>query len=225
MSNITASGNTITGVDVDFSSNTTLSNITASGNAAGLRLGSSSNNTVNNLTASDNNLSRGVILFSVTNSTFTGTLQVGNNAASNCLVSGGTNPGLVDVTCVNQGSSDASLTTGVSVASSFVDAPNGDYSLFDTDTTIRDILTLPTGSDTLIHPWSDFSTTVLLRNAVEILDDGLGNDNLLCETGETCLYTPNIAAYQGHGNLVSAGTFTDGTLSVITLLSYENNGY
>ena len=65
----------------------------------------------------------------------------------------------------------------------------------------------------------------LLRNASEVMGDDLGNENGLCESSETCLYTPNIGAYQGHGDLVSAGSFTDGTLTGITLLKYETNGY
>ncbi len=67
--------------------------------------------------------------------------------------------------------------------------------------------------------------TTYLRHAVEILGDGIGNDNLLCESGETCLYTPNIGSYQGHGNLISAGTYSDSSLTGITLLKYESNGY
>jgi hypothetical protein len=91
-------------------------------------------------------------------------------------------------------------------------------------TAIRDVLALPTGSDTLTHTWSDASTVTILRNAVEILEDGLGNENGLCESGETCLYTPNIGSYQGHGNLVSAGAFTDGAIAGVRLLEYETNG-
>jgi hypothetical protein len=66
--------------------------------------------------------------------------------------------------------------------------------------------------------------TTYLRNAVEIFDDGIGNDNGLCESGETCLFLRNNGSYQGHGNLVSAGTFTNGTLTGITLLKYSSNG-
>ncbi len=59
------------------------------------------------------------------------------------------------------------------------------------------------------------------------MDDGIGNDNLLCESNEICLYMPNIGSYQGYGDLVSAGAFTDSTtggLTGITLMEYENNG-
>jgi hypothetical protein len=99
-----------------------------------------------------------------------------------------------------------------------------DWSIASADTSIRDVLTRPTGSDTLTHIWSDASSVTILRHAVEILEDGLGNENGLCESGETCLYTPNIGSYQGHGNLVSAGAFTDGTITGVTLWEYETNG-
>lgn len=99
-----------------------------------------------------------------------------------------------------------------------------DWSLVSADTIIRDVLSLPTGSDTLTHTWSNASTTTFLRNAVEILDDGIGNENGLCESNETCIYTPNIGSYQGHGSLISAGDFTDGTITGVTLMQYETNG-
>lgn len=67
-------------------------------------------------------------------------------------------------------------------------------------------------------------TTTFLKNAVEIAGDGVGNDNLLCESGETCLYTPNVGSYQGHGSLQSAG-FVAGTVSGVTLEQYSANGY
>ena len=82
-------------------------------------------------------------------------------------------------------------------------------------------------------PGSTFSSTggnhcenTYLRNASEIMGDGIGNDNGLCETDETCLFTPNIGSYQGHGSLVSAGTFTDGdTITGVTLKEYPTKGY
>jgi hypothetical protein len=77
--------------------------------------------------------------------------------------------------------------------------------------------------------WGEWTSnqcyTVFLRNAVEIMDDGIGNENLLCESSEDCLFTPNIASYQGHGNLISAGAFTDGNITGVNLWMYETNGY
>lgn len=67
--------------------------------------------------------------------------------------------------------------------------------------------------------------STFLRNAYEVLEDGIGNENGLCESNEVCIYTPNIGAYQGHGNLVSAGGFTNGTITGVTLMRYDTNGY
>ena len=248
----------------------------------------------------------GILLFDALINTFTGRLLVGNNS-SNCLVNLGTNPGLDDGTCANNGTSDASLTTGITLATSFIgkvitnDAQNTtdtngaaasfpadptifdwghfdntfrgwgkdgsafpnadhrgrwntglgriwDWSLASTDTVLRGALSLPGGNDTLTHTWGgtpasndnagcdamvtgsvwnatdSVCQTTLLRRATEIMGDGLGNENTLCESGETCLYMPNIGSYQGHGNLISAGAFSDGTISGVTLVKYETNG-
>ncbi len=61
--------------------------------------------------------------------------------------------------------------------------------------------TCPTevNGDNAIRSHSNTNLTYL-KNAVEIVNTG-GNNNGLCETNETCLYTPNIGSYQGHGNL------------------------
>lgn len=69
-------------------------------------------------------------------------------------------------------------------------------------------------------------SSTFLRNAFEVFGDGIGNDNGLCESGETCIVTPNIGAYQGHGNLVSAGSIgAGGTIQNVTLMRYQTNGY
>jgi hypothetical protein len=52
----------------------------------------------------------------------------------------------------------------------------------------------------------------------------MGNDNGLCESGETCLFLPNIGTYQGHGDLESVGNLVGGALTGITLLRYSTNG-
>jgi Right handed beta helix region len=125
-----------------------------------------------------------------------------------------------------------------------------DWSLANGDTgdggnpVLQNGLTIPTGDEALTHAWeaadssacaeipgavwdsgSSACLTTFLRKAVEILGDGIGNENSLCESDETCLYTPNFGSYQGHGGLVSAGAFTNGTLVGITLLKYDTNGY
>ena len=79
-----------------------------------------------------------------------------------------------------------------------------------------------------------------LQHAVELLDDGIGNDNGFCESNEHCLYTPNIHAYQGHstntfGDLVPASQVTPttntcqdigtgGTVQNVKLWKYDTNG-
>jgi len=274
---MTASNNTSMGVWVGSSANyNTLTGVTLSNNGSiGLYLGSSSNTTLADLVSSNNNY--GIYVSNSSNNTFTGLLKVGNNTTYDCYVIGGTSPGL-DNTCT----SAATLTSGITLANSFVgkvtsdDAANTsdtsgaasfpaapaafdwasfdnryrgwgldgsafpavndqgrwisgngriwDWSLLATDAVIRGVLPVPTGNDTVTHTWSDSSTTTYLRNAVEIAGDGIGNDNGLCESGETCRYSPNIGSYQGSGSLVSAGAFTGGTLTGITLVKSATNG-
>lgn len=70
------------------------------------------------------------------------------------------------------------------------------------------------------------TTYTFLTNAMEILGDGLGNENSLCESGESCLYTPNFGAYQGEGDYYSQGTcnFQDGTITGVKLYAYPTIG-
>ncbi len=63
-----------------------------------------------------------------------------------------------------------------------------------------------------------------LHLARELEGDLVGNDNVLCESGETCVFTPNIASYQGDGPFITAGTFVDGTIHGVTMLRYTTNG-
>ncbi|MFZ4402773.1 MAG: hypothetical protein ACOYOK_01615 [Pseudobdellovibrionaceae bacterium] len=64
-----------------------------------------------------------------------------------------------------------------------------------------------------------------LLNAAEILDDGLGNDNGLCEQGETCTYSPHFGAYQGESTLSGACVFSaGGTITNATIQAYSVNG-
>jgi hypothetical protein len=108
----------------------------------------------------------------------------------------------------------------------------------------REVFSLPTGNDTLTHAFKAFAASqadcddahpgsvyadgaceaTFLRHAVEMPGFTTGNGNLLCESGETCLFTPNIGGYQGHGPLISAGVFEVGTLTGIQLLRFTSNG-
>jgi parallel beta-helix repeat protein len=299
ISSVTAANNGYDGIGFMSSSNNILSSVTAANNTYyGVYLYSSSNhNTLTSVSAASD-IYYSVYLDSSSYNKFTGVLQVGNNGVCDCHIVGGTVVGLVDITCANNGYSDSSLVTGITLASSFVgkvtadDTANAsdtngaathdnisdwtgfqnpfrswgkdgsafplgdncgqcttgttcriwDWSLANGNAVIKDVLLPPAGTNTLTHTWAvapaptnqaacnaavpgslfvtDHCETTFLRNAIDLS----GNGNGLCESGDTCLYTPNIGAYQGHGNLVSAGTFTDGTISSVTLLKYEFNG-
>ena len=69
-------------------------------------------------------------------------------------------------------------------------------------------------------------TYTFLANAMEIMGDGIGNDNGLCETGESCIYTPNFGAYQGEGDYMAQGTcsFQNGTVSNVKMYAYPTIG-
>ena len=118
-----------------------------------------------------------------------------------------------------------------------------DWSLKSSDTILRNTMPCPSDisqlndadTNALNHSFST-GTVTMLRNAVEILGDGIGDDDGFCEDNEACIYTPNIGAYQGHGNLVSASQVTSttktcpdpgssNTVKNVTLYKYETNGY
>ncbi len=112
-----------------------------------------------------------------------------------------------------------------------------DWSLRSTDLVARATNPCPSGTVVDTHIWSDSSTITYLRNASEIFYDGVGNDNGICESNEDCYWTPNIGAYQGHGNLIrgSAAALTPndqvcadivaGTISNVKIFKFERNGY
>ena len=72
---------------------------------------------------------------------------------------------------------------------------------------------------------TDAQGQTYLLNAVEIPGEPFGNDNGLCESGETCIYSPNFGAYQGEG--IPSGqscVFHDGAVTGVTLYNYAANG-
>lgn len=301
--NVTCANNPDSGIYLTYSTNSIIANVSAVNNWQGLLQSySADNNTVENVAAANNGL-YGVHLYTSSNNRFTGILKAGNNSNGDCSAFGGTNPGLVDGTCANNGASDATAVTGITLAVSFgakashdsvnpsgstgvatyaditdwtnfenayrewgVDSLSAfpgagnrgsctpgatcriwDWTLPSSDTVIKGVLPKnATGNvaNTVTHVWyvnpaptsqancdaevpgSIYSAgqckNTFLRNAVELT----GNGNGLCESNETCLYTPNIGSYQGEGNLISAGTFTNGTtLTNITLKQYDTNGH
>lgn len=97
-------------------------------------------------------------------------------------------------------------------------------------------------SEFVVHTWPDYfdrakchrrggswdgtvCSSTFLRYAVEDLDDGIGNDNGLCDANEACLFAPNLGAYQGHGARVAADWFVaPNEVPGVTLTEYEANG-
>lgn len=72
----------------------------------------------------------------------------------------------------------------------------------------------------LLTPPDLRSYQTFLKNAVEFLDRGNGNHDGLCESGETCLYTPHFGSYQGEGELQECA-FQDGVITGVRMLGYE----
>jgi hypothetical protein len=117
-----------------------------------------------------------------------------------------------------------------------------DWSLIAADAVLRATLAIPAGSDFLDHVWSagnstdcaaipgatwggGICTSRILRHAVE-LDSGVaGNRDGLCSSGETCLYMPNIGAYQGHGDLATVPFTGDpANITGVILFRHALNG-
>lgn len=67
-------------------------------------------------------------------------------------------------------------------------------------------------------------TSTYLLWARELMADGVGNENGLCESGEACVFAPNVGAYQGHGPLVSSSASTNGAVTGVQLYEFEANG-
>lgn len=116
-----------------------------------------------------------------------------------------------------------------------------DLALRSADATLRQRAAVPEGDDVLEHRWRaadaaacaaiagatwDGATcaSTFLRGAFERVGDGEGNENGLCESQETCVYAPNLGAYQGHGDFASAATFVDGTITGVSLIRFIDNG-
>ncbi len=105
-----------------------------------------------------------------------------------------------------------------------------DVSLKQSDTISRNVNSCPLSSSTITH-----NSITFLRGAYEILGDSLGDEDGLCESNESCIYTPNIGAYQGHGSIIPASQVTSsttkcddlttGTISNVKLYKFETNGY
>ncbi len=75
-----------------------------------------------------------------------------------------------------------------------------------------------------------------LMNATELTGDGIGNDDGLCESNESCVYNPNFGAYQGHFDANEAiptindsshectWTSNSGSITNVRMYGYKKNG-
>lgn len=63
-----------------------------------------------------------------------------------------------------------------------------------------------------------------LFNAIEIDRDGIGNDNGLCESEESCIYAPNLGAYQGEGAIREQCAFSNGLVFNVIMRAYSTTG-
>jgi hypothetical protein len=99
-----------------------------------------------------------------------------------------------------------------------------DWRLKSTDTVLSFQNACPTGDEFLESLWYG-SNTKYLRNAYEVSNDNIGNDNLLCESDETCVFMPHAGAFQGDGKIVNSTCAKTNSTSVVpnvTLKEYEN---
>ncbi len=197
-------------------------------------------NVLRNLAATHN---AGADLYNA--STANGTALTGTsfveNTGGDCFV--GTNATGVDFDNACNAAGSATISGGFS-AGGVMASPTFDLS---SSSTILGVAPVPGGNDVVTHTLTDTITSAtcatatidgavwdpanslcrvtFLRDAYEVPDDGIGNDNGFCQSGETCVYMPNIGRYQGHGSLVSQGSIgTGGTIQNVTLLRYQTNG-
>lgn len=302
--NVTIANQSSNGIQIDTSNNNTLNQIITANTPSGVKFSgsASSSNTFSQFVSTNN--SYGADLSNLSNnSKFTGYILFGNNATSNCNVTGGTNPGLVTSTCANNGASDSVLRTGITLSSSFVGKissndtsntsdssgqasfpgtpaafdwinfstffrtwgingsafPNSDHrgtwttgtgriwdwQILSTDTSIlaksvdgsssNGSFTSGSACPSAVHgnkatiDQNSSSVHTYLLNAAEIIDplatgySATGNHNGLCESNESCIYSPNFGVYQGHGTLGTC-TFTNGTVTGVTMYGYSLNG-
>ncbi len=70
----------------------------------------------------------------------------------------------------------------------------------------------------------DLCANRFLIRALELVDDGVGDEDGLCESDEVCVYSPNVGAYQGEGELGAPCQFVDGAVTRVILHGYLQNG-
>ncbi|MCM2279786.1 MAG: hypothetical protein NDJ89_17060 [Oligoflexia bacterium] len=247
---IIAADNSI-GVNLSSGSDNTLSAVTAPGNRVynmtvqqgrtsithaliGANATRSSALTIQN--SGENTLSQvtteAVNMISTNGNKFTGVLRIGSYG---CFFILSVTPGLTSA-CANNGFSDATYLP-VTWSPSFLP----DYRLSASDSFARNLTgdgSTPNApfvpgqacpallSGNVVAVDRAQTPRTFLRNALEFIGDEVGNEDGLCESGETCFYAPNFGAYQGEGDPFSQGScvFQDGTVTGVTLYAYPVNG-
>lgn len=76
------------------------------------------------------------------------------------------------------------------------------------------------GDQTLL----DGQGRTFLRNATEILWDGVGDEDGLCESNEACIYSPHHGAWQGDGAVREPCRFQSGVVSEVVMRAYQDSG-
>lgn len=61
-----------------------------------------------------------------------------------------------------------------------------------------------------------------LRDAAELLDDHVGNDDGLCESNEACLYAPNFGPDRGRGGRIGPCQFEGGAVAGVTMYGHKD---
>ncbi|MCC6807724.1 MAG: hypothetical protein IT381_09890 [Deltaproteobacteria bacterium] len=62
--------------------------------------------------------------------------------------------------------------------------------------------------------------TTIVRFAVEVFMDGVGNDNGFCESGERCAFSANLGRSQGRGTVTEGAAQSYGGVTSVTLISW-----
>ncbi|MDH5676310.1 MAG: hypothetical protein OEZ06_29590 [Myxococcales bacterium] len=125
---------------------------------------------------------------------------------------------------------DYALQRGDAVACAAHGLPKGSSSMVvafgrcDTDPLAQYEVSICTGSGGTWMPAAIEET--ILQHAVEVMGDAVGDDDLLCESEEACLYSPNVGAYPGHGAVLDATTLgSGGSVENVDLDRHSFNGY
>jgi hypothetical protein len=90
----------------------------------------------------------------------------------------------------------------------------------DCDTLARGSFFVPQGP-----PDGNICHSVVFQGAIEVAGDGIGNDNGLCENGDTCMRALNFGSYQGHGALIPFQVIVPYPGVRMVIVEHELNGY